>query len=83
MSDKNYYGYKNPKVDELRHSLLKTTDQNELNRIYRMIHSVSVEDVPFLINFYINTNYATSPKLKNFNKFDLFVPRWWNMKAEP
>jgi peptide/nickel transport system substrate-binding protein len=83
MSDKNYYGYKNPKVDELRDALLKTTDPKEINRIFRMIHAVSIEDVPFLINFYINTNYAVGPKLKNFDRFDLFIPRYWNMKVEP
>lgn len=81
MSDKNFYGYKNQKVDDLRQSLLKTTDQQEINKIYRMIQSVQIEDVPFLINFYINTNFAVSPKLKNFDKFDLFIPRWWNMEV--
>jgi peptide/nickel transport system substrate-binding protein len=83
MSDKNSYGYKNPKVDELRYLLLKTTDPNEINRIYRQIHAVSIEDVPFLINFYINTNYAVSPRMKNFTTFDLFITRWWNLKIEP
>jgi len=82
LSTANYYGYKNPEVDEIREAMDVERDQAKIHELYRKIQEIYIRDVPYLINFYIYTNFAFRNHVKGFEKFDLLVTRWWNLYVE-
>lgn len=82
LSTANFYGYKSPEVDKIRESMDTERDPAKINELYRKIQEIYVRDVPYLINFYIYTNYAFKDYVKGFEKFDLLVTRWWNLRIE-
>jgi|GEM_PF-1243702 len=82
LSEGNFYGYKNPKIDELRAAMNDTVDQAEANRLFQEVYKITVEDVPYMINFYIDNTYAFKPYVKGFTDFDAFRTRLWNMYLE-
>jgi peptide/nickel transport system substrate-binding protein len=82
LSTENYYGYKNPEIDKLREALDLERDQVKRSELYRKIQEIYIRDVPYLINFYIYTNYAFRKYIKGFEKFDLFATRWWNFYSD-
>jgi peptide/nickel transport system substrate-binding protein len=82
LSSGNYYGYKNEKIDEYRTQMNETVDQEERNRLFREIYKITCEEVPYMINFYINNSYAFKKKLKGFEDYDAFKTRVWNLYFE-
>jgi peptide/nickel transport system substrate-binding protein len=82
LSSGNFYGYKNDKINDLRDKMNQTVDQEEQNRLFREIYEITCEEVPYLINFYINNTYAFKHNVKGFTDFDAFRTRLWNMYFE-
>lgn len=82
LSSGNFYGYKNEKIDEYRAKMNETVDQEERNRLFREIYKITCEEVPYMINFYINNSYAFKKKLKGFTDYDAFKTRVWNLYFE-
>jgi peptide/nickel transport system substrate-binding protein len=82
LSSGNFYGYRNDKIDELRDKMNETVDQEERNRLFREIYKITCEDVPYMINFYINNTSAFKRSLKGFTDFDAYRTRFWNMYFE-
>jgi peptide/nickel transport system substrate-binding protein len=78
LSEQNYYGYKNPKLFEIRNAMGKEMDPAKKDELFRQIYAITCEDVPYMINFYIHNSYAFKPYLKNFEDFDSFRGRIWN-----
>ena len=82
LSSGNFYGYKNEKIDEYRAKMNETVDQEERNRLFREIYKITCDEVPYMINFYINNSYAFNKRLKGFSDYDVFKNRLWNMYFE-
>jgi len=82
LSSGNFYGYKNPKIDELRNKMNATIDQQERNRLFREIYKITCDDVPYMINFYINNTFAFKKNVKGFTDFDAYRTRLWNLYVE-
>ena len=82
LSSGNFYGYKNDKINELRDKMNQTVDQEEQNRLFRDICKITYEEVPYMINFYINSTYAFKHNVKGFSDFDAFRTRLWNLYFE-
>jgi len=79
LSSGNFYGYKNDKIDELRNQMNNTIDLEERNRLFREIYKITCEEVPYMINFYINNTGAFKKNLGGFTDFDAYRTRWWNL----
>ena len=82
LSSGNFYGYKNEKIDDYRAKMNATVDQEERNRLFREIYKITCEEVPYMINFYINNSYAFKKNLKGFTDYDAFKTRVWNLYFE-
>jgi peptide/nickel transport system substrate-binding protein len=82
LSSGNFYGYRNEKIDELRNQMNDTVDLAERNRLFREIYKLTCEEVPYMINFYINNTYAFKGNLKGFTDFDAYRTRFWNLYLE-
>jgi peptide/nickel transport system substrate-binding protein len=82
LSSGNFYGYKNAKIDELRNKMNDTVDLQERNRLFREIYKITCEEVPYMINFYINNTYAFKKNVKGFSDFDAYRTRLWNLYLE-
>jgi len=82
LSSGNFYGYQNPKIDELRNKMNTTVDQQERNRLFRQIYKITCQDVPYMINFYINNTFAFRKNVKGFTDFDAYRTRLWNLYFE-
>jgi peptide/nickel transport system substrate-binding protein len=82
LSSGNFYGYKNEKIDEYRAKMNETVDQEERNRLFREIYKITCEEVPYMINFYINTTIAFKKNVKGFTDYDTFKTRVWNLYFE-
>ncbi|CAB1079880.1 ABC transporter, substrate-binding protein (cluster 5, nickel/peptides/opines) [Olavius algarvensis Delta 1 endosymbiont] len=82
LSSGNFYGYKNAKIDELRAKMNDTVDLEERNRLFREIYKITCEDVPYMINFYINNTGAYKKNLKGFVDYDAYRTRLWNLYLE-
>ncbi len=82
LSAGNFYGYKNDKIDELRGKMNDTVDLEERNRLFREIYKITCDEVPYMINFYINNSYAFQKNVKGFTEYDAFRMRFWNMYIE-
>ena len=82
LSSGNFYGYKNEKIDEYRAQMNETVDQQERNRLFREIYKITCEEVPYMINFYINTTVAFKKNVKGFTDYDAFKTRVWNLYFE-
>ncbi|MCP4693286.1 MAG: hypothetical protein GY859_34915, partial [Desulfobacterales bacterium] len=79
LSKTNFYGYENPRIDELRAAMNDTVDPAERNRLFREIYKITVRDAPYMINFYIDNTFAFKDNVKGFTNFDSFRTRVWNM----
>jgi peptide/nickel transport system substrate-binding protein len=82
LSSGNFYGYKNEKIDELRGKMNDTVDLEERNRLFREIYKITCEEVPYMINFYINNTFAFGNNVKGFTDFDAYRTRLYNMYLE-
>jgi peptide/nickel transport system substrate-binding protein len=82
LSSGNFYGYKNERIDEYRAKMNATVDQEERNRLFREIYKITCEEVPYMINFYINTTIAFKKNVKGFTDYDTFKTRVWNLYFE-
>jgi len=82
LSSGNFYGYKNEKIDELRGRMNDTIDLGERDRLFREIYKITCDEVPNMINFYINNSYAFQKNVKGFTEYDAFRMRFWNMYLE-
>jgi len=82
LSAGNFYGYKNAKIEDLRNQMNDTVDLEARNRLFREIYKITCEEVPYMINFYINNTGAYNKRLKGFTDFDAFLNRFWNMYFE-
>ena len=82
LSSGNYYGYKNDQIDQLRNQMNDTVDLAERNRLFREIYKITCEEVPYMINFYINNTGAYKKNLGGFTDFDAYRTRLWNLYFE-
>jgi peptide/nickel transport system substrate-binding protein len=82
LSSGNFYGYKNDKIDELRSNMNVTVDLAERDRLFREIYKITCQEVPYMINFYINNTGAYKKNLKGFTDFDAYRTRLWNLYLE-
>jgi ABC-type transport system substrate-binding protein len=59
-----------------------TVDLAERDRLFREIYKITCEEVPYMINFYINNTGAYKKNLKGFTDFDAYQTRFWNLYLE-
>ena len=82
LSSGNFYGYKNEEIDELRNKMNDTVDLEKRNHLFREVYKITCEEVPYMINFYINNTFAIKQNVKGFTDFDAYRTRLWNLYFE-
>ncbi len=82
LSKANFYGYKNQEAFAIREAMENTWDPAKQNELFRKLHALTCQEVPFMINFYIHNSIALKPYVKGYEGFDLFGGRVWNYYFE-
>lgn len=79
LDKNNFYGYQSARAHQLRQAMANTLDQEQKQKYFRELYTLTCDEVPFIINFYIHNTYAFKPYVKGFADFDIFKTRFWNM----
>lgn len=83
--EKNYFGYKNARMDALLEQSKKTQDPELFREIYFRVHALAHEDLPYVFLWSVNSYTAISSQLEGVDIHPFRYFTWikdWSWRAD-